>query len=158
MLDGITGAAAFVHNARLDNLATNELARALYSEMFTRGAGSGPVNSARYAFLDPGARDFYIDWDRAAGDIVAILRSAAGRDPYDRELSASSASCPRRAPSFAPAGRRTTSASTTPAPRSSITLSSVSSRSPTTASSSPPTPISRSRSTPRSPEPNRPRR
>jgi len=38
-------------------------------------------------FLDPGARDFYIDWERAASDVVAILRSAAGRDPYDRELS-----------------------------------------------------------------------
>jgi len=34
-LDATTGAAAFVHNARLDNLATNDLARALYSEMFT---------------------------------------------------------------------------------------------------------------------------
>jgi len=87
MLDAVTGAAAFVHNARLDNLATNELARALCSEMFTRGGGSGPVNSARYVFLDPGARDFYIDWERAASDVVAILRSAAGRDPYDRELS-----------------------------------------------------------------------
>lgn len=87
MLDAITGAAAFVHNARLDNLATNELARALYCDMFSRSAPPGPVNSARYVFLDPGARDFYIDWDRAASDVVAILRSAAGRDPYDRELS-----------------------------------------------------------------------
>ena len=38
-------------------------------------------------FLDPGAREFYIDWDRAAGDVVALLRTAAGRDPYDRDLS-----------------------------------------------------------------------
>ena len=38
-------------------------------------------------FLDPGARDFYIYWERAASDVVAILRSAAGRDHYDRELS-----------------------------------------------------------------------
>jgi transcriptional regulator with XRE-family HTH domain len=87
ILDGLTGAAAFVHNARLDNLATNELARALYSDMFSRSADPGPVNSARYVFLDPGARDFYIDWDRGASDVVAVLRSAAGRDPYDRELS-----------------------------------------------------------------------
>jgi MmyB-like transcription regulator ligand binding domain len=89
ILDGLTGAAAFVHNARLDNLATNELARALYSDMFSRSTAPGPVNSARYVFLDPRARarDFYIDWDRAASDVVAILRSAAGRDPYDRELS-----------------------------------------------------------------------
>ncbi len=55
--------------------------------MFARGAGHSPVNSARYVFLDPGARDFYLDWERAASDVVAILRSAAGREPYDRELS-----------------------------------------------------------------------
>jgi transcriptional regulator with XRE-family HTH domain len=87
VLDGLTGAAAFVHNARLDNLAANQLGYALYSDMFSRAAGPGPVNSARYVFLDPAARDFYVDWDRAAGDVVAVLRSAAGRDPYDRSLS-----------------------------------------------------------------------
>jgi transcriptional regulator with XRE-family HTH domain len=87
ILDGLTGAAAFVHNARLDNLAANRLGRALYSDMFSRAAGPGPVNSARYVFLDPGAREFYADWDRAASDVVAVLRSAAGRDPYDRDLS-----------------------------------------------------------------------
>ena len=38
-------------------------------------------------FLDPGARTFYADWDRAAKDCVAILRSEAGRNPHDRELS-----------------------------------------------------------------------
>ncbi len=38
-------------------------------------------------FLDPRAEAFYRDWDRAAGDTVAILRWAAGRDPYDRDLS-----------------------------------------------------------------------
>jgi transcriptional regulator with XRE-family HTH domain len=87
LLDGLTGAAAFVHNARLDNLAANQLGYALYSDMFGAAAGPGPVNSARYVFLDPGARELYVDWDRAASDVVAVLRSAAGRDPYDRDLS-----------------------------------------------------------------------
>ena len=87
LLDGITGAAALVHNARLDNLAGNQLGYALYSQMFAHGAGPGPVNSARYVFLDPHAREFYADWDRAARDVAAILRYAAGRDPYDRDLS-----------------------------------------------------------------------
>jgi transcriptional regulator with XRE-family HTH domain len=86
-LDGITGAAALVHNARLDNLAANQLGRALYSDLFAAARGPGPLNSARYVFLEPGARDFYVDWDRAAADVVAILRYAAGRDPYDRDLS-----------------------------------------------------------------------
>ena len=46
-----------------------------------------PVNHARFVFLDPRAHDFYRDWERAANDTVAILRSEAGRDPYDRGLS-----------------------------------------------------------------------
>jgi transcriptional regulator with XRE-family HTH domain len=87
VLDGLTGAAAFVHNARLDNLAANQLGFALYSGLFSAARGPVPLNSARYVFLEPGARDFYVDWDRAAGDVVAILRYAAGRDPYDRDLS-----------------------------------------------------------------------
>jgi hypothetical protein len=44
-------------------------------------------NAARFVFLDPRARDFYLDWDRIARDVVGILRSAAGRNPYDRDLS-----------------------------------------------------------------------
>ena len=32
------------------------------------------------------AREFYPDWDAAADTTVALLRTEAGRDPYDREL------------------------------------------------------------------------
>ena len=87
ILDGITGAAAIVHNARLDNLAANQLGYAFYADQFATARGPGPVNSARYVFLEPSAHDFYADWDRAAADVAAILRYAAGRDPYDRSLS-----------------------------------------------------------------------
>jgi transcriptional regulator with XRE-family HTH domain len=85
ILDALTGAAAFVRNDRLDILGGNPLGYALYSEMFIGPAR--PVNTARFIFLDPRARDFYLDWNRAARDVVAVLRSAAGRDPYDRDLS-----------------------------------------------------------------------
>ena len=84
-LDAITGAAAFVGNDRLDILATNQLGRALYSELYA--APARPANNARFVFLDPRAEAFYADWDRAARETAAILRSAAGRDPYDRDLS-----------------------------------------------------------------------
>jgi transcriptional regulator with XRE-family HTH domain len=84
-LDAITGAAAFVGNARLDILAANQLGRALYSELYA--AAARPVNTARFVFLDPRAEAFYGDWDRIATETVAILRSAAGRDPYNRDLS-----------------------------------------------------------------------
>jgi transcriptional regulator with XRE-family HTH domain len=85
MLDAITGAPAFVQNGRLDVLAENHLGRALCSEMYRDPAR--PVNYARFVFFDPAAHDFYGDWERAANDTVALLRSEAGRDPYDRDLS-----------------------------------------------------------------------
>jgi transcriptional regulator with XRE-family HTH domain len=84
-LDAITGAAAYVGNDRLDILAANELGRALFSELYA--APARPPNHARFVFLDRRAETFYADWDRAARQTAAILRSAAGRDPYDRDLS-----------------------------------------------------------------------
>jgi transcriptional regulator with XRE-family HTH domain len=84
-LDAITGAAAFISNPRLDLLAANQLGRALFSELYA--APARPVNSARFVFLDPRAETFYDDWERVAGECVAILRWAAGRDPHDRDLS-----------------------------------------------------------------------
>jgi transcriptional regulator with XRE-family HTH domain len=85
MLDAMTGAPAFVSNGRLDILASNRLGRALYSELF-EGLDQ-PPNTARFTFLDPRAVDLYVDWEHVANEVVAILRSAAGRDPYDRDLS-----------------------------------------------------------------------
>ncbi|MFB2581376.1 helix-turn-helix transcriptional regulator [Herbiconiux sp. P15] len=85
LLDSITGAAAFVGNNRMDLVAANDLAFALYSEMYRTAAR--PANHSRFIFLDPRARDFYPDWDRAANVNVQILRRDAGRSPFDRELS-----------------------------------------------------------------------
>jgi len=84
-LDAITGAAAYVSNERLDMLAANELGRALFAGLYT--SRTGPANHARFVFLDARAETFYADWDRAARETAAILRAAAGRDPYDRDLS-----------------------------------------------------------------------
>jgi transcriptional regulator with XRE-family HTH domain len=84
IIDAFT-APALLGNGRLDILAANSLGRALYSEMYADPAR--PVNSARFVFLDPRATSFYLDWDSAATEIVAALRSEAGRNPYDRALS-----------------------------------------------------------------------
>jgi transcriptional regulator with XRE-family HTH domain len=84
MLDAMTGAPAFVRNGRLDILAANQLGRAMYSEMYSSPAR--PANFARFLFLDNRSYGFYPDWERAANDTVAILRTEAGRDPYDRGL------------------------------------------------------------------------
>jgi hypothetical protein len=37
-------------------------------------------------FLSPRAREFFPDWEGAANDLVATLRTEAGRNPYDRGL------------------------------------------------------------------------
>jgi hypothetical protein len=60
-------------------------ASALFSELYAGPAR--PANHARFVFLDPRAETFHRDWDRAARETAAILRSAAGRDPHDRALS-----------------------------------------------------------------------
>jgi transcriptional regulator with XRE-family HTH domain len=84
VLDAMTGAPAWLRNGRSDFLAANRLGRALYAPVFDSPVG--PPNSARFAFLDPCAPDFYVDWERTADDMVAVLRAEAGRNPYDRAL------------------------------------------------------------------------
>nr|WP_241834997.1 helix-turn-helix transcriptional regulator [Pseudofrankia asymbiotica] len=84
ILDGMTNTPAFVRNGRLDMLATNSLGRALYTPVF-RTPGQ-PPNLARFRFLDPAARDLYPDWDESAHTTVALLRTEAGRDPYNKAL------------------------------------------------------------------------
>ena len=84
ILAGMTEVPAFVQNGRLDVLATNPLAQALYAPLFADPAR--PANFARFNFLNPHARVFWMNWERAADDTVAMLRTEAGRDPYDKEL------------------------------------------------------------------------
>jgi transcriptional regulator with XRE-family HTH domain len=78
MLDAMSGVPAFVRNGRLDILATNQLGRVLYSQHFDSYAQ--PANTARFVFLDERSQSFYVDWDKVAADVVAILRAEAGRD------------------------------------------------------------------------------
>jgi transcriptional regulator with XRE-family HTH domain len=84
ILDSI-GSPATVSNMRCDYLAANPLGRALYAPLFE--SREQPPNSARFTFLDPAAQEFFVDWEKAAKDLVAALRSMAGRNPYDRALS-----------------------------------------------------------------------
>ncbi|WP_448070675.1 helix-turn-helix transcriptional regulator [Georgenia yuyongxinii] len=85
MLDAMTASASFVRNGRMDIVATNALGRALYSPMFA-GDDRRPANIARYQFLDASARNYFADWDSAAGITVALLRADAGRDPHNEDL------------------------------------------------------------------------
>ncbi|MGW5126797.1 helix-turn-helix transcriptional regulator [Streptomyces sp. NPDC004069] len=83
-LDAITAGPAFVRNGRMDILGTNALARAFYSDVYANPHNQ--ANLARFTFLDPASRRFYPDWGLAADVTVAILRTEAGRNPYDKEL------------------------------------------------------------------------
>lgn len=85
MLDDLTSTPAVVSNGRLDVLYANTLGRALYAPLYADPVR--PANHARFVFLDPASHDYWPDWDRAANDTVAILRTEAGANPHDRELS-----------------------------------------------------------------------
>lgn len=77
LLEQLDRIPAYVLNSRLDVLAWNPMAVALiadFTEMPHR-------NLVWYAFRDPRARLFYVEWERMARQGVAQLRAATGLDP-----------------------------------------------------------------------------
>ncbi|APX02913.1 helix-turn-helix transcriptional regulator [Arthrobacter sp. QXT-31] len=88
LLDSMTMSAGFIRNGRLDVVAANPLGRALHAPMFASPttAAHGRANFARFHFLDPAARDFFVDWDAGAAATAALLRTEAGREPNDKAL------------------------------------------------------------------------
>ncbi|MGH3171010.1 MAG: helix-turn-helix domain-containing protein [Trebonia sp.] len=84
ILDGMTDTPAFVRNGRLDILAVNPLGRALYSPVLANTGSS--ANLARFQFFDPAARDFYPSFEDSARTTVELLRTEAGRDPFNPSL------------------------------------------------------------------------
>jgi transcriptional regulator with XRE-family HTH domain len=75
---------AVVQGRRTDVLAANRLAHALYTDFEARPRRER--NFARFVFLDEAARRLYVDWERVAGDCLAMLRLYAGRHPDDPQL------------------------------------------------------------------------
>ena len=84
VLDAMTDAPAWVRNGRHDIVAMNQLARALYSPVLADPRR--PANTTRFVYLDPAAREFFVDYDRIADDAAAMLRLEAGRNPHDKAL------------------------------------------------------------------------
>ncbi|WP_436761707.1 helix-turn-helix domain-containing protein [Streptosporangium sp. V21-05] len=76
-LEGCDHAVVFALNRRLDFLAKNSLATALYRGLDDHG------NGLRLAFLNPAAREFYVNWEQQAHTLVAHLRAVAGAGPED---------------------------------------------------------------------------
>ncbi|WP_329217973.1 helix-turn-helix transcriptional regulator [Streptomyces sp. NBC_01485] len=83
LLDSMERTPAFVLDARMDVLAWNALADAIF------GYGSATPDARsipRHIFLDPAARDFYPEWPAVAVQCVAHLRMLAGHHQNDRRL------------------------------------------------------------------------
>ncbi|GIF71283.1 helix-turn-helix domain-containing protein [Asanoa siamensis] len=90
---------AFVLGRCLAIVGTNEAARRLLVDFDARPARER--NDARWVFLDPLARERYLDWDLVARDNVASLRRQAGRFPDDRRLADLVAELTAASPEFA---------------------------------------------------------
>ena len=84
VLDAISDAPAWVRNGRHDIVAMNQLCQALYAPVLADPRR--PANTTRFIYLDPAAREFFVDWERVATDSAAMLRLEAGRAPHDRAL------------------------------------------------------------------------
>lgn len=88
---------AIVYNAHQDLVSANMMGRALYAPHFDT---EGTPNIARFIFLDPRARAFYVDWGLACRTVAAIMRLEAGRDPLNGELTALIGELSMRSPRF----------------------------------------------------------
>jgi transcriptional regulator with XRE-family HTH domain len=83
-LNALTDVPALVIGRRCDVLATNALARALYTDF--DALPRRERNLVRFLFLDDAARELYLDWPEAARSGVAGLHLYAGRNPDDVRL------------------------------------------------------------------------
>ncbi|TWV34537.1 helix-turn-helix transcriptional regulator [Streptomyces misionensis] len=95
LMDGMREVPAFVVGAAQDVLAANATARELYSG-FARYD-----NLLRMIFLDPFAREFYADWDRAARIAVGNLRASSSQYPQDERIERVVGEVSVRSPAFA---------------------------------------------------------
>ncbi|PUB24454.1 helix-turn-helix protein [Promicromonospora sp. AC04] len=84
VLDAISDAPAWVRNGRHDIVAMNRLGRALYAPILADPRR--PANTTRFVYLDPAARDFFVNWETVAKDSASYLRIEAGRNPHDPDL------------------------------------------------------------------------
>ncbi|GAA4587868.1 helix-turn-helix transcriptional regulator [Planotetraspora phitsanulokensis] len=82
-IEGCDHAVAFALNRRLDILVKNPLASALYHGL------DDCDNLLRLIFLNPVAREFYLDWRQQAEDVTGHFRAALGTggdDPFVQDL------------------------------------------------------------------------
>jgi transcriptional regulator with XRE-family HTH domain len=83
-LNALTDVPALIIGRRCDVLASNALARALFTDF--DALPHRERNLVRFLFLDDAARDLYLDWPQAARGAVAGLHLYAGRNPNEAQL------------------------------------------------------------------------
>lgn len=83
-LDTNTATPTFIQNRRTDLIATNPIGEALLSPLLHDPANQR--NNARFTFLNPASHTFYPDWEHGADSLVASMRTAAGQNPHDKDL------------------------------------------------------------------------
>lgn len=81
LLESFTDHPAFIRGRRTEVLAMNKLAAFLLTDFPAKPAGERSL--IRWAFLDPEARQRYVDWEKIASSMVGTLRLDAGRHPQD---------------------------------------------------------------------------
>ncbi|MFF1920591.1 helix-turn-helix transcriptional regulator [Streptomyces sp. NPDC058221] len=86
LIDAMDSVPAYVLGMRMEILASNRMARALLGD--ETALPPEERNMARIVFLDPDARDLYVDWECKAVELVSALRLCAGCWPDDQQLSA----------------------------------------------------------------------
>ena len=86
LMDSLADAAAFILDPLLNITRMNPLAEDLFSGFADDGAGTG--NLARYTFLDPAGRRFFVDWERSAASCAGSLRATMHLHPSARERDA----------------------------------------------------------------------
>lgn len=84
LLDQLTETPAMVLGRRLDILAWNAGASALFTDFAELPAGRR--NYVRLLFTDPAMRRLHADWEDAARSAVASLRMEGAHDPDDPDL------------------------------------------------------------------------
>ncbi|MFD8391103.1 helix-turn-helix transcriptional regulator [Streptomyces sp. NPDC059680] len=84
LLEVLRDTPAMILGSRMDVLALNRMARAVFVDFEAMPARER--NLARFMFRDPAAREIILDWDQAAQMIVTGLHLHAGRHPNDPQL------------------------------------------------------------------------
>jgi hypothetical protein len=84
LLDQLEGTPALVLGKRMDVLAWNSAAAALFTDF--AAIPSGRRNYVSLLFTDPTVRSLHQEWEHDARDAVAALRMEAASDPDDPDL------------------------------------------------------------------------